>query len=98
VGELALIFEVAGLAGRRRLSALIEGIGQAGVPVPFVTQRLVDRPVLGHHVVLVFVMVDAVVAGRAGLRLAGLDDGELVACVAVVALGLVGMAHRAAGG
>jgi len=97
VAVLAVVFEVAALAGGRRLPAFFHRVLQPRVPVPLVAVRLVHGAVLRRHVVLVLVVIDAVVAGGARLRLARLHRGELVARVAVVALGLVGVAHRAAG-
>src|SRR5690606_25831515 len=97
VGELALVFHVAEGAGRRGL-ALLDRLRERRMPVPGVAAGLVVHAVARVHVGLELVVVDAVVAGRAGLGLARLDRRELVTSVAVVALLLVGMAHRAAFG
>src|SRR5699024_4007284 len=71
VGELPLVLHVAVGTGGRRHASFVDVILKARVPVPVVLDDgLVHRAMLGEHVLLEFVVIDTVMAGGTGFRLA----------------------------
>ena len=96
VGEFALELGMTPDAGRCGIAALRHRVLQRHFEVPLhLAGGLIDDPVLRQHEVLEFVVVDAVVARRAGFRHAGFGRGEAVAGMAAVALVLLVVAHVA---
>ena len=75
--KLAIRFKVAILACWCGVFTLRQCVLQGSLKIPvLLTQRLIDRSMLGGHVIFKLVMIDAVVAGRASLGLTRLNNRE----------------------
>jgi len=92
MAELAILLHMTKRTGGSGLTAFHHSIFQWNLPIPLVAEQLVNRPVFGHHIVLEFIVIYAVVAIGAGLGFAGLGSRELVAGVAGIAFVLVNVA------